>query len=160
MVSPGAFVAGLGKGTGLFVVGLTAGTVQCSTAILHYASFPLESMYLDMMWMEELDDDHHLSFYDDYYEDANDNDDDNDDDDNNNNDDDCNNYNNNDDDDGNDAIGVVGTAATMVSSATGGMSSVLSSGMESITGTVFMTSTVLHHLITLPYYYSMWCVRA
>ena len=96
------------------------------------------------------DDDYHLSFYDDYDEDDNDNDD-------NNNDDDGNNYNDDDDDD---AVGVVGTAATMVSSATGGMSSVLSSGMESITGTVFMTSTVLHHLITLPYYYSMWCVRA
>jgi len=96
--------------------------------------------------MEKLDDDHHLSFYVDYDEDVNDNDDD---------------YNNNDDDDGgNDAIGVVGTAATMVSSATGGMSSVLSSGMESITGTVSMTSTVLHHLSTLQYYYSMWCVGA
>ena len=101
MVSPGAFVAGLGKGTGLFVVGLTAGTVQCSTAILHYASFPLESMSLDMMWMEELDDDHHLSFYVDYYEDANDNDDDNDDDDDidNNNNDNNNDNDNNDDND-------------------------------------------------------------
>jgi len=48
MVSPGAFVAGLGKGTGLFVVGLTAGTVQCSTAILHFTSLRVDIYRYDV----------------------------------------------------------------------------------------------------------------